>query len=80
MTLYNFPLLFKFVENISYIHMYLYTCIYSSPSLNRPLSPKATPLIRPDVRSTERVKYYQYVAIMRGHLSYKDMCSLQKAL
>jgi hypothetical protein len=35
------------------------------------LSRKATPLIRPDIRHTEILKYYYFVPLKRGHPSYQ---------
>ena len=66
------------------------TTQYSSPILyghshQRPLPLKATltkgyPLIRPDFRCTEIVKYYKIIPLLRGHISYKVTFSLQKGV
>jgi hypothetical protein len=41
-----------------------------------PLPPKATPLIRPDFRYIEIVKYYEIVPLKRGYPSYKAIFTL----
>ena len=51
---------------------------YISPPLISPLPPKATPLISPDLRCTEVIKYYLIVPLKKDHPSCKATFSLQK--
>ena len=57
-------------------------CFYDTvvPPVIWPLPSKATPLIRPDFRCTEIVKYYWLIPLKRGHPYFTTTISLQMDL